>query len=127
MTRKNTMQVVTVEAASTGSATSSAPSRAACAGSSPSSKWRIDVLQDHDRIINQAADCQRVEAAQGHDVDGRAAHSQNRPKAPARIESGIDRKIAPAWNGELPKKIRIISVEASTAPETASWARLWTA
>ena len=45
-----------------------------------------------------------------------------RPNAPARIESGIDRKIATVER-KLPRKIRIIS-EARTAPEAASCSRL---
>src|SRR5271167_4077533 len=48
-----------------------------------------------------------------------------RPKAPARIESGIERRIAKVER-KLPRKIRIIS-DASTAPETASCSRLATA
>ncbi len=45
-----------------------------------------------------------------------------RPNAPAKIDSGIDRKIATVER-KLPRKMRIIS-EASTAPETASCSRL---
>ena len=45
-----------------------------------------------------------------------------RPKAAARIESGIDRKIA-SVDLKLPRKSRITS-EASTAAEAASCSRL---
>ena len=118
ITGKNTMIVVIVEA-STGSATSLAPSRAASHGRLAFRQMAIDVFEHDRRVVDQTADRER-EAAQRHDVDSRAAH--HRPKAPARIDSGIDRKIANVER-KLPRKIRIIS-EARTAPETASCSRL---
>ena len=49
----------------------------------------------------------------------------NSPKAPARIDSGMERKIA-SVERKLPRKIRIMS-DARTEPDTASCARLVTA
>ncbi len=111
-TGKNTMTVVIVEA-STGSATSSAPSRAACSRALAVREVAVDVLQHHDRVVDQPADRQR-EAAERHHVDRRAVRRYS-PKAAARIDSGIDRKIANV-DLKLPRKSRITS-EASTAAE----------
>ena len=121
MTGKNTMQVVMVEA-STGSATSSAPSRAACIGSLPCSRWRLMFSS----TTTESSTRRPIARAKPPRVMMLIVEPfRYRPNAPARIDSGIERKIANVER-KLPRNIRIIS-EASTEPDTASWARLVTA
>lgn len=108
------MHVVRV-IASTDRATSSAPWRTAMTGSSPSVSWRLMFSStmtelSTNRPIARAKMMLMVEPF------------MYRPKAPASIESGIERKIA-SVERKLPRKTRIIS-DASTDPDTASCSRL---
>jgi hypothetical protein len=118
ITGENTIMVVTVEA-STASATSSLPSRAAAAGDLPSSRCR---LMFSSTTIELSTSRPIASANPPRVMMLMVEPLISSPKAAAKIESGIDRKIATV-ELKLPRKMRI-TTEASTAPEPASSSRL---
>ncbi len=69
---KNTATDVSV-AAVIAVPTSLVPSVAASTRERPSSRWRDDVLQHHDRVVHQHADRER-DAAERHDVERQVEH-----------------------------------------------------
>ena len=121
ITGKNTMMVVSVEA-STGSATSSAPSCAACVGLLPASRCRLMFSS----TTTESSTSRPMASAKPPSVITLIVDPfMNSPKAAARIESGIERKM-PNVERKLPRKSRIIS-DARMAPDTASCSSACTA